>query len=118
VTTSELVALCESNRSKLDAIAVAGCTTDGLGASSKAECEAARDMCLQSNQGSSSVDCTSASTSDLVGCSATIGEFSACLDTLAKYFNGLSCDNYDVQPPPVPTCFSSLSKECPSLFGP
>lgn len=117
LTATDLKSICSAHEAQLNDLANT-CSAVGIGASSKAECQSLVDDC---NKGGSmpktdSIDCAGANTSDLAGCSATVGDFESCLNSLASYFRGLTCADY-AKPPTPPACFQSIQAKCPKLFG-
>lgn len=114
VTNSQLADLCKANQSQLESIN--NCMTDGLDESTEAECMATVSACEKTRTASSSdIDCAAADNSGLKDCPITVGEFSDCLAELERYIGSLSCKDAGKTLSP-PSCFSTLTSKCESIF--
>jgi hypothetical protein len=115
VTKDDLIALCKANESKLNSLNT--CTTVGLQESTQTACQASVSECEKSSATAqySGVDCNGADTTGLTSCTVTVGEFADCLDELQSYLSSLGCKDAG-KPITPPACFSSIQKQCASLF--
>ena len=125
VTNEEAKQLCQSYSSDFADIAKSSCTFEGLMVSStKDACEQIKSACIaQINQGSdagadaSGVECDGTDMTDMANCTTTVGDFESCMNSLVSFMKGLSCSSAGGSKPTIPSCFSTLSQKCPSLFG-
>jgi hypothetical protein len=133
LTDEEVTRVCKA-LSEYDAdMGSAHCTTEGLAADNKAECEQVQSACIAENNsyetagssggaaGSGYDDeayCEGLDASNVQGCTATVGELDSCVKSFANYMKSLSCDMLDgsksLQPP---SCATSLTNKCPTVFG-
>jgi hypothetical protein len=118
LTDEEAGNWCKSHIADFEQVAKSSCIFEGLDMDNEQKCETARSACqAEANSDTSSVECESADVSDLGNCEATVGEFENCLHQLVKYMDNITCAMISGPISATPTCYTTLSSKCPSMFG-
>jgi hypothetical protein len=125
LTNEEAKQMCEDYVDDFANMEKSACTLEGLTAGTKELCVETRDACLEnyeSTEDDSSTDCEEADVSDVADCKVTVGELSSCLKKVLSYFDSLSCNKLEDSTlskimSDIPSCYASISADCPSIFG-
>jgi hypothetical protein len=107
LTTQEATNLCNAHQADFDAIAIGGCRL--------ATSVIAPDQC-SSCDSTGSVDCTGTNTSQVAGCTVTVGAYEDCLSKMADAFGSITCTTSQSMPS-LPSCYQDIQTKCPSLLG-
>jgi hypothetical protein len=118
LSLEERMQLCASTIDETQAIAAGSCTLAGLDASTKADCEVARDECKADTSPVPMASCQDPNAmEDFSDCTTIrVAQVESCLREASTAFTALSCEAAG-QEPKLPGCIDTLELGCPVLIA-